>query len=131
MLVTGSRKAAVRATSSAESDVRFLDHLAPQGHLLLHEGPEFLRRCAADINIELLEAADDIEIAQRGIKGAIKRLHDLAGRAPRHENAVPLVGLKARQGFRYRGNIRQTREPALSRMRDRFDLATLDEAYHR
>src|SRR4029450_14109397 len=86
-------KDCVRATSSAESDVRFLDHLAPQGHLLLHEGPEFLRRCAADINIELLEAADDIEIAQRGIKGAIKRLHDLAGRAPRHENAVPLVGL--------------------------------------
>src|SRR5262245_4136605 len=125
------RKAAVRATSSAEPDVCFLDHLAPQGHLLLHEGAEFLRRCGADINIELLEAADDIGIAQRGIKRAIKRLHDLAGRAPRHENAVPLVGLKARQWFRYRGNIRQTGELAFSGMRDGFDLAALDEAHHR
>src|SRR5262245_21070098 len=124
------RKAAVRATSSAEPDVCFLDHLAPQSHLLLHEGPEFLRRCGADINIELLEAAHDIRITKRGIKPAIERLHDLAGRATWHENAVPLVRLEARQRFRCGRNVRQTGEPALSRMRDGFDLAALDKTHH-
>src|SRR5579883_3170439 len=113
--------------ASTKRDVRLFHDAAPQLHLILEVARELFRRVLARDDVELLEPVGDLRRRDRLVERRVELRDDLLCRAVRHERAVPFVGLEARQRFGYRRHVGQAREPALAGMRDRLELAALDQ----
>ena len=79
----------------AEADIGVLHNLAPQSHLILHKGTEFLWRGCTRVDVQLFEAADNVRIAQRRIETGIESLDDRRWRAVWHEDPVPFISFEA------------------------------------
>src|SRR5512138_3741560 len=84
----GSRSTPMPAL--AQTDIGVLHDLAPPRHLLIDEAAELLWRGRSGLDVELLEAGNDIRIAQRGVDSGIELLNNRRRRAVRHEDAIPL-----------------------------------------
>ena len=89
------------------------------------EAAEFLRRVFLEVDVERLEPRHDVGLAQHLVQAGVELLDDLRRRAGRHEHAVPLVGLEARDGVLHRRQIGQGAEPAPAGVGDRLDLAAV------